>query len=279
MSATPKVPLLYQEKIQSIFQQKKQDVRLKQGDVISTFLLKLYINDLTDFLNKGSNTDKNLIHIRQKYSNSTHIQDSYSFLHQKKHKGIENLLKKALKAQFAIQKLLFKSNKKTLDTYLHLVETLLSQLHFAFAKAGAIGIKKAKLKQSYFICYVAKYQVLLKQREILAELGRLPFKIFIEKKLFKYLQGYSFLEGNTYLQKAINQETKITNSGWIANLKYIIDSYGLSNLMINILKVVEGDKVRKTANHKFFIINIISFKKEIKTAFFRKTSSPALPER
>ena len=49
--------------------------------------------------------------------------------------------------------------------------------------------------------------------------------------------------------------------------------------MINILKVVEGDKVRKTANHKFFIIDIISFKKEIKTAFFRKTSSPALPER
>ena len=97
--------------------------------------------------------------------------------------------------------------------------------------------------------------------------------------MFKYLRGYSFLEGNTYLQKAINQETKTTNSGWIANLKYIIDSYGLSNLMINILKIVEGDKVRKTANHKFFIINIISFKKEIKTAFFRKTSSPALPER
>ena len=62
-------------------------------------------------------------------------------------------------------------------------------------------------------------------------------------------------------------------------MKYIIDSYGLSNLIINILKIVEGDKVRKTANHKFFIINIISFKKEIKTAFFRKTSSPALPER
>ena len=97
--------------------------------------------------------------------------------------------------------------------------------------------------------------------------------------MFKYLQRYSFLEGNSYLKKAINQETKTTNSGWIANLKYIIDSYGLSNLMINILKVVEGDKVRKTANHKFFIINIISFKKEIKTAFFRKTSSPALPER
>ena len=49
--------------------------------------------------------------------------------------------------------------------------------------------------------------------------------------------------------------------------------------MINILKVVGGDKVRKITNRKFFMINIISFKKEIKTAFFKKTSSPALPER
>ena len=97
--------------------------------------------------------------------------------------------------------------------------------------------------------------------------------------MFKYLQRYPFLEGNTYLQNAINEEIKITNSEWIANLKYILDSYGLSNLMINILKVVGGDKVRKITNRKFFMINIISFKKEIKTAFFKKTSSPALPER
>ena len=97
--------------------------------------------------------------------------------------------------------------------------------------------------------------------------------------MFKYLQRYPFLEGNTYLQNAINEEIKITNLEWIANLKYILDSYGLSSLMINILKVVEGDKLRKTTNRKFFIINIISFKKDIKTAFFMKTSSPALPER
>ena len=43
----------------------------------------------------------------------------------KKHKGIENLLKKASKAWFAIQRLLFKSRKKTRGTYLHLIEPII----------------------------------------------------------------------------------------------------------------------------------------------------------
>ena len=67
--------------------------------------------------------------------------------------------------------------------------------------------------------------------QILAELGRLPFKI--------YLQRLHFLEENTYLRKTINEKLKITNSGLIANLKSILDSYGLKNLMTNIFKVVE----------------------------------------
>ena len=58
---------------------------------------------------------------------------------------------------------------------------------------------------------------------------------------FKYLQCLPFLEENTYLLKAINEEIKIIDSGLIANLKYILDLYELSNLMINIFKVIEGD--------------------------------------
>ena len=41
--------------------------------------------------------------------------------------------------------------------------------------------------------------------KVLAELGRLPFKIYIETQMFKYLQPFSFLEENTYLHKAINR--------------------------------------------------------------------------
>ena len=76
--------------------------------------------------------------------------------------------------------------------------------------------------------------------KVLFELGRLPFEIYIETQMFKYLR-FSFLEENTCLHKVINEEIKITNPGWIANLKHILDSYGLSNVMINIFKVVEGD--------------------------------------
>ena len=50
--------------------------------------------------------------------------------------------------------------------------------------------------------------------------------------------------------------------------------YGLSNLMINIFKVVEGDNKKDCKN-----INIISFKKELKTVLFNKISLPTLPEK
>ena len=90
--------------------------------------------------------------------------------------------------------------------------------------------------------------------QALAELGRLPFKIYIETQMFKYLQRFPFFRENTYLCKVINEEIKITNSRRIAYLKYILDSYGLSNLMINIFKVIEGDISNKDYKnrHNFF---------------------------
>ena len=86
--------------------------------------------------------------------------------------------------------------------------------------------------------------------QILAELGRLPFKIYIETQMFKYLQRLHFLEENRYLRKAINEKLKITNSGLIANLKGILDSYGLYNLMTNIFKVVDGEISKKDYKNK-----------------------------
>ena len=68
--------------------------------------------------------------------------------------------------------------------------------------------------------------------------------------MFKYLQRLPFLEENLYLRKAINEEIKIINSGWISSLKYILDSYGLSILIINIFKVVEGDISKKEYKNK-----------------------------
>ena len=47
-------------------------------------------------------------------------------------------------------------------------------------------------------------------------------------------------------RKAINKEVKITNLEWIGNLKYTLDSQGLSNLTINIFKVEEVDISKKS---------------------------------
>ena len=50
----------------------------------------------------------------------------------------------------------------------------------------------------------------------------------------------------------MNEEIKITNSGWTAKLKHILKSSELSNLMINIFTVVEGDIRQKDYKNNFF---------------------------
>ena len=90
--------------------------------------------------------------------------------------------------------------------------------------------------------------------KVLVKLGRLACTMYIETQTFKYLESLLFLGEKTYLRKAINEEIKIANSWLIANLKYILDSYWLSNLMINIFKVAEGDISKKDykSKHNFF---------------------------
>ena len=54
----------------------------------------------------------------------------------KKHLGIENLINKAKKSWFILQRFLYKSEGKTANTYSNLTDTTLSQLYFMLAKAG-----------------------------------------------------------------------------------------------------------------------------------------------
>ena len=54
----------------------------------------------------------------------------------KKHLGIENLINKAKKSWFILQRFLCKSEGKTPNTYLNLTDTTLNQLYFMLAKAG-----------------------------------------------------------------------------------------------------------------------------------------------
>ena len=90
--------------------------------------------------------------------------------------------------------------------------------------------------------------------KVLVDLGRPPFKTYIETQMLKCSQRLPFWKENTYLRKTINEEIKITNLDCITNLKYISGPYGLSNFMINIFKAVEGNISKKDCKnkHNFF---------------------------
>ena len=84
------------------------------------------------------------------------------------------------------------------------------------------------------------------------KLGRFPLRICIETQLFKYLQRIPFLNEDCYLRKAFNEELANKESGWMTKMR--LDSGGMSNLILNIFKVLNGeiDKKEYKNKHKFF---------------------------
>ena len=89
---------------------------------------------------------------------------------------------------------------------------------------------------------------------MLGELGRFPLRINIETRLFKYVKRIPFVKEDCYLRKAFNEELANKESGWVTKMRHLLDSYGMSNLILNILKVLNG-KIHKKGRknkHKFF---------------------------
>ena len=86
------------------------------------------------------------------------------------------------------------------------------------------------------------------------ELGRFPLRICIETQLFKYLQRIPFLKEDCYLPEAFNEELASKESGWMTKMRHLLDSYGMSNLILNIFKVLNGkiDKKEYKNKLKFF---------------------------
>ena len=76
----------------------------------------------------------------------------------------------------------------------------------------------------------------------------------IETQLFKYLQRIPFVKEDSYLLKAFNEELANKESGWVRKMRQLLDSYGMSNLILNIFKVLNGeiDKKEYKNKHKFF---------------------------
>ena len=76
----------------------------------------------------------------------------------------------------------------------------------------------------------------------------------IETQLFKYLQRIPFVKEDSYLRKAFNEELANKESGWVRKMRQLLDAYGMSNLILNIFKVLNGeiDKKEYKIKHKFF---------------------------
>ena len=76
----------------------------------------------------------------------------------------------------------------------------------------------------------------------------------IETQLFKYLQRIPFVKEDSYLRKAFNEELANKESGWVTKMRHLLDSHGMSNLILNIFKVLNGeiDKKEYKIKHKFF---------------------------
>ena len=85
---------------------------------------------------------------------------------------------------------------------------------------------------------------------MLGELGRFPFRISIETQLFKYLQIIPFVKEDWYLDKAFNEELGSKESGWVTEMRHLLDPYDMSNFILNIFKVLKDEMEKKEYKNK-----------------------------
>ena len=62
------------------------------------------------------------------------------------------------------------------------------------------------------------------------------------------------MKEDCYLRKAFKEELANKESGWVAKMRHLLDSYSMSNLILNIFKVLNGeiDKKEYKNKHRFF---------------------------
>ena len=68
--------------------------------------------------------------------------------------------------------------------------------------------------------------------------------------MFKYLQRKTFVNENCNLGKAFNKEVVPNKkSGWSIKMRHILDSYGMTNFILNTFKELK-DKLDKKPKNK-----------------------------
>ena len=148
---------------------------------------------------------------------------------------------------------------KTVNTYLNLIDTTIkSVVLYASESWGDPKDQNNLSKIEKFNLSLCKQILGVKNNtsssKVLGELDWFPFRITIQTQLFKYLHRIPFVKEDCYLHKAFNEELSNKESGWVAKIRHLLDSYSMSNLILNIFKVLNGtvDKKEYKNKHNFF---------------------------
>ena len=158
----------------------------------------------------------------------------------KKHQGIEYVIKKTKKSWFILQLILCKSEGKTVNTNLKLIDTTIKP-------AVLYGCKSwGDPKDQNNLSKIEKFHLSL-CKQILG----VKYSTSSSKVLRKLI--IPFVKEDCYLRKVFNQELANKESGWVTKMRHLPNSYGMSNFISNIFKVYhEIDKKEYKNKHKFF---------------------------
>ena len=124
------------------------------------------------------------------------------------------MINKARKVWFYVQKMLHKSKEETIGVYLKLIDSLVKPIILYACECWVDSLKKDCFTNKIEKFYVSIYKQVLGVKKnvgsmkILAELGKAPLKINIEIQMFKYLQGFAFIEKERYVSKAFQEENQ-----------------------------------------------------------------------
>ena len=160
---------------------------------------------------------------------------------------------------FILQQFLYKSEGKTINTYLNLTGTTIRPVVLYTCESWGDfkdrnNIRKIEKFHPSLCTQILGVKNNTSSLKELGELGRFPLRISIERQLLKYLQRIPWVKKDCYLRKAFNEELANKESGCVTKMRHLLDSYGMSNLILNIFKSLNGeiDKKEYKNMHKFF---------------------------
>ena len=158
-----------------------------------------------------------------------------------------------------LQRFWYKSEEKTVNTCLNLTGTNIKPVVLYTCESWGDPKDQNNLSKIEKFNFSLCKQILgvkndTSSSKVFGELDRFSLIISTETQLFQYLQRFPFVKEDCYLRKAFNVELANKEPRWVTKMRHLLDSYGMSNLILNIFKALNGEMDNKEYKnkHKFF---------------------------